>query len=676
MDLSALEDDGYIVRALGGETVIFARTEDGLDRGVRKFAKAFEAGEAAAIDVAYHEGYRVKRFTVGGADISTFAVRVEGPGRDEDVSGLRFRVEEIAASNVSPLIKKMCGAELASEADAEHFIIFRPTSEDGWREGDYRYAVENGDLVFEYAEFLGAKYALFTFLSDECGWDNISSGRDFLAEADEIAIPDELDVSVRPMFDGMRLHTLAYGLPSNNSARRDIPGFWQLYGTSYRIPHACNGWLTYGWGGYDVTNQQPCMSDAQVLGLVTGSILDYIEVSLDCGRIIGYDLNYIDVAHGDNGSFCRCAKCVRVYGEEGSVAGASMRFANAVYDLLESEGYGELKVIFYAYLGNREPCRTPPRENVYITYCTDFHCVTHPMDGSCCTEKTHLIENCGSADHTEYIRGWNELTDNLYLWHYDLDYNFHPFIYVEQIWDDAHLFSELGVKKIYWTTEYYGIGITELENQLIEWLDHHPSATKEEYNDRYRELVEKHFGGGWEKLLRAFELWEKAEMHSDRCCGGWLFGFTADVCQMDYRYYVEECFDEIVGLIDGAILEADSSYQVGQLEILKACHMYHFCLGAYFAAYETDDGELMSKVEDSYELMIGLFTKNGIDVHKQNTVSGTIGLSDDVHEQAWEDWNDTPFSSWGKYFNRKELLRQWGLYEEGDALRSPPAALN
>ena len=47
VDLSALEDDGYIIRDLGEKTALFARTADGLDRAIRKYAKTVESGAAA-----------------------------------------------------------------------------------------------------------------------------------------------------------------------------------------------------------------------------------------------------------------------------------------------------------------------------------------------------------------------------------------------------------------------------------------------------------------------------------------------------------------------------------------------------------------------------------------------------------------------------------------------------
>ena len=672
VDLSALEDDGYIIRSLGGEIALFARTTNGLDRAARKYVKTVERGEPIA-DVTYHEGYRVKRLTVAGADISTFAVRVEGVGREDDVTRLRDRVEEYAAPAVGELIGAMCGASLADPESAEHFIIFRPTTKEGWGEGTYRYAVENGDLVFEYCELLGAKYALLTFLADECGWEGVSGGFDLLAESDEIEIEADLDVTVDPMVEGLRTHLGAYGQPNHNSAYRSSATYRRLLPVSYRIPHACNGWLTRRWGGYNVANDTPCMTDPNVLDQVENSIFDYLDVSLECGLTIGYDLTCIDVAHGDCGFFCHCSRCLRVYGEEGSVAGASVRFANAIAEALIDNGYIGLKVIFYAYLGNREPCRTRPRDDVLVTYCTDFHCVTHPLDGSKCVETTHLYEDIGFDYHLRCIEGWKELTEELYIWHYDLCYNLHPYICVEQIWDDFHSFREAGATRIYWTTEYYGFNIVEIEEQLIEWLDHHPNAEKSEYYDKYHALLEQYYGSGWAKIAEAYDLWEKAETESDHCCCGWYFSSKIDTEQMDYAYYVENCWEPILALFDEAIDDADSAWNVKNIEIMKACHLYHGCLGSYFPAYETRDDERMALIEARYAEALALLSKNGLDPKAIGTVGDAISFPDDIHELAWSEWCGLIMYPTGpKRSGRENLLRQFGLYTEGVALREAP----
>ena len=88
VDLDALENDGFFIRSFGREDVLFAKTAEGLDRAVRRYAKTVEAGEPIS-DVTYHEGAFVGRLTIAGADISTFGVRVEetAAGNNDDEPG-------------------------------------------------------------------------------------------------------------------------------------------------------------------------------------------------------------------------------------------------------------------------------------------------------------------------------------------------------------------------------------------------------------------------------------------------------------------------------------------------------------------------------------------------------------------------------------------------------------
>ena len=694
VDVSALEDDGFFIRSFGREDVLFAKTSEGLDRAVRKYAKMVESGEPIC-DETYHEGAFVGRLTVAGADISTFGVRVEeyaankddqpggdwgewipltksAPEQSEDVTRLKERVEQTVVPALSPLFERLCGASLADEADAKHHIVFRPSGAKSFTEGDFRYFVEDGDLIFEYAELLGAKNGVFAFFEDQCGWQNVDDSLDHIAEADEIAIPEGLDVTVDPMLDGILLPMLQY----NNSACLSSGAVSALCNVSYRIPHACNGWLNYKWGGYNVEYSQPCMSDPTVLGYVTDGILDYIEERLDGGATVGYDLTHIDVAHGDNGSFCHCRNCLRVYAEEGSVAGASVRFANAIWENLDGEGYGLLKVITYAYLVNHEPCRTRPLDNVWITFCADLHCTIHPLDGTKCFEDTHF-DGFGSREYAEWIRGWAALTDNLYIWNYDLDYNIHPFIVVEQIWDDLHFLRDAGATRMYWQCRYHGLGIIELESQLMNWLNTHPKATKAEYYDEYHSLLELHYGSAWDKVAEAFALWEDAEMQSENCCSGWLFASVLDTDQMNYDYYAENCWEPILSLLSQAEADADCARQVSELQLVRACHLYHGCLANYYAAYETGDEAMLSLLEARYVEMLELLKANGKDVHDMTGAYFNYDLHESIHEMAWDGvqgWYQRS-ALFGEGYGdfRVKLLVQRGLYDDGAPLRDPPA---
>ena len=54
IDLSDFEEDGYIMRSIGGDVLLFGASEDGLDRAVRAYAKAAVNGTTENLDENYH----------------------------------------------------------------------------------------------------------------------------------------------------------------------------------------------------------------------------------------------------------------------------------------------------------------------------------------------------------------------------------------------------------------------------------------------------------------------------------------------------------------------------------------------------------------------------------------------------------------------------------------------
>ena len=114
IDMSDFESDGYILREMGGEVLIFGASEDGLDRAVRKYAKAAEAGATAELDEAYHEGYRIEKLTVAGRDISEYTVVYDNdratitPGN----IGKTFGNAAYAANEFVRLVEKATGVTL------------------------------------------------------------------------------------------------------------------------------------------------------------------------------------------------------------------------------------------------------------------------------------------------------------------------------------------------------------------------------------------------------------------------------------------------------------------------------------------------------------------------------------------------------------------------------------
>ena len=162
-------------------------------------------------------------------------------------------------------------------------------------------------------------------------------------------------------------------------------------------------------------------------------------------------------------------------------------------------------------------------------------------------------------------------------------------------------------------------------------------------------------------------------MQSDKCCGGWLFASVVDTDQMNYAYYVENCSEQILSLLGEAEAHVESAAQLSELELVRACHLYHGCLGSYFPAYETQDGERMALIEARYAEALLLLSRNGLDPKAIGTVGGPISFPDDVHELAWTDWcGKILYPDRTKRSGRENLLRQFGMYDEGTTLRDAP----
>ena len=138
VDLSALESDGYFIRSFGREDVLFARTAEGLDRAVRKYAKMVEAGSVS--DVTYHEGARIKKLTIAGRDISEYTIYIE------DEANLRS-----AAKDLASLLEYACGVKpaVSTDAPASPYIELRFVHDEALASVGHRWRVTEDGVVIE-----------------------------------------------------------------------------------------------------------------------------------------------------------------------------------------------------------------------------------------------------------------------------------------------------------------------------------------------------------------------------------------------------------------------------------------------------------------------------------------------------------------------------------------------
>ena len=628
VDLAALEDDGYFIRSLGGETALFARTPDGLDRAVRRYAKAVEAGGAVA-DETYHEGPRIERLILAGSDVSTFAVRVES---ENDY--VREWVTEELAGYFCDLIGMATGFTPVLGGEAEHYIILRhvPAGErPDFKESSYNYHFEDGDLVIEFVDLYGAKNGALMFLQEECGWVDLAIGYDVLAEADLIDVPASLDVT--------RHLTLPGGvdqscLRSRYSSLRRVTGTLSdttykgtsLTNRNYRIPSAHHA-LGTTWAsayGVDKTSHYVCLTDEYVFEDTVDEITAHIEARLDAGEKLGDSLDHIDLGMEDGNvawgtTFCNCKDCYAVYVDEGAAwAGPMIRFANRVEEAIDAAGYDGIKYSVFAYVGSQmPPKKTAPNDDIYVTVVTHEMCDKHAIDGSECTgnaanmwmrnwNKSYtrgeraIINN---VDWADWIKGWHALGAHIYMRVATLSALLRPFMTMYTQYENMKFFVENGVMAIYNETYGYdGIDFNHLVGELYQILQFYPELTRDEYYAHFDRLLEKYYGDSWAHMRALCDLMRRAEI-CENCTSAWY-----NTAQYNDEFFLAH-WDEMLSLAEGAAKGARSALEERFCDYAKCIVIKMGCASTY-RVYGADSAEYAA-AGALWEELVALFEKNG-----------------------------------------------------------------
>lgn len=661
VDVSSLEDDGYILRTVDGETLIFARTTTGLDMAVRKYAKSAQSNDWQSLDVTYHEGARINSLKIAGRDIADYTVSVpltEGENAPAHNAYVQGWVRENVAKSFTELIASATGVTLSLSDDgaaATRFIFEQVPETEEFSQSDFYYEVKaDGSVLFNYSDIVGAKYAMLMFLQEELGWEDISYGDDYLNEADEIDIPAGTVNKTNAMFDYGLMPYNSYDPPSvafSNTAQRINYG---MYRTFYKIPCAMHGMSSHKWPGYVPGYEQICYTNESTYQASLNNILDYIERQLEAGAVIGETLTTIDVAQTDAFGYCGCNGCKKVLKEEnGFNSGPVVRWINRLAEDVEAEGYGGLKYTFFAYHGSNVPPVTKCRDDVYVTFCTDGHCSRHFLDGSQCQGVSFdmckvLPSNLWELNNTHYadwIRGWNEKCPNVYVWFYALDNNVHQYTIIDQMYEDFKFLSENGAKGIFWQIPYHGLGIVKIEQQLGMLMNLHPDMTKEQFRDETARLVRKTYGDGWAEIMEYLDLWEDAEMVVNDCWNCWDYGDATGFGSVDGPTYLKS-WERMIELLDTAIYKANSAAQEAACEVLSVSMLYLGCFYSYFDAYMNKDTARLELLDSRYDLLVERLTKNGFDINAIVGVdNGKSHIHDDINVQAWTDWAPETFKN-------------------------------
>ena len=664
IDLSAREADGYIIRDIGGETLIFARNGNGLDRGARRYAKAVEAGESA-IDVTYHEGYRVKRLTVAGNDISEYAIV-----RSDDASECMI----FACTELADHIKLSCGAQLpqftesgyaAAESKPAHRIVF---TEGNKALGDEGYTIcvdDAGDLHIDGGVWRGCMYGVYDLLEDDIGWrfvgwDYIPKDKcKFLYEAEHIDLTSAINRTEIPAIpirggvgdvinrnDNFTLGIAEYG--GYGFAIRSCHGMQNDHSIIF------SGEYEGLYPGYTTGGVQPCFTREDIIEAVEHYAVEFVRTRLEAGQQIGKEIHCVDIAQCDTPStaFCKCKRCTKVFHEEGSNAGAYLRMANRVCALLD-EKYrdGEKRVYCscLAYCGTDIcPKITRPADNLYVAFC--FYvgegygaCGNHCLSGEDC-EPTGITNKIPA----ERFEGWLKVTDPkmIQIWYYPLNaYNicYNAPVYTTILKNIQYLASK-GIGNFHLCSGWVSNG--NVNDMLSRYLASHfawdPTYTEEEALELMREWFNNVYGEAGDLL---FELTMLSE-HAGDLAGCWcsFANWTND--RVDYGF-IAKYGDEILETCKKCVALADDKESEELIERYTAGFMYLVLISRYDELYINGDQTERAALTEEYRAVWERFRKYNLATFTDLNNYGHVPeiFDPDVDPRLWMDYEFLNFSS-------------------------------
>ncbi len=168
----------------------------------------------------------------------------------------------------------------------------------------------------------------------------------------------------------------------------------------------------------DDTEWQLCLSNPDIIPVAVENIRKIL--------LANPDKKIVSISQNDNWNHCQCDECQKINEEEGSPAGAIIRFANKIAEILEPE-FPDVLFDILAYNYSRPASHlTRPRHNVCVRLCASRTCLSHPYE-ECDDKRFATVTSDGKAMlFIDDLKKWSKICERLYAWNYTTNYMLYP----------------------------------------------------------------------------------------------------------------------------------------------------------------------------------------------------------------------------------------------------------
>ena len=281
-------------------------------------------------------------------------------------------------------------------------------------------------------------------------------------------------------------------------------------------------------GRHQTYSIQPCFSNLDARRIMTSNLLARIEREYPQWK--DYSLS-----QGDNYRYCTCDPCAAKDEAAGCHTGQLLEFVNAAAAEVEKQ-YPDVTVGTLIYQWTRTPPQgMRPRANVKLQLCSIECCQIHPISDVDCPMNTRFRED---------LAGWAELTDNIAIWHYNVNFRNYlvPCPNLFNLERNVRFFVENDAKGIFMQCagNTTGAEFSDLRNYVICNLLWDPTRSGEQLME---EFVRLHYGRAAPPVRRFIDRVHTAARDSGkhRHCFGMArhYGLTAELGHLGLKDFEE-----------------------------------------------------------------------------------------------------------------------------------------
>ncbi len=259
-----------------------------------------------------------------------------------------------------------------------------------------------------------------------------------------------------------------------------------------------------------VERGQLCLSNPEVLRLGVEAVLKWMAEHPEA--------TIYSVSQNDWEGWCECDQCRRIEQEEGGAhSGPILRFVNALAAEVEKKHPAKLIDTLAYWYSEAPPAKVRPRPNVRIRLCPIGVCEAHPYER--CPHNAYFMKN---------LRAWSQITDQLYIWHYNTNFSHYlmPFPDFDELAADIPMYLRHGVVGLFMEGAYPKGGggeNAELRSYVMARLLWDPQASVEA---AITEFIEGVYGRAAPAMREYFELLHREVRPPPRGEGRhfWIYG--------------------------------------------------------------------------------------------------------------------------------------------------------